>query len=155
MKYFSLFFALLLFACDGNNTSPEAVTSTNTNSESANAEKTTKTNAEQGNGKIGEWQLKYIAIDQNRNKKIDEDEIKNAITQANDYFRFNADGSCLYTQIKLNGRYEVKDKDGKSKLYIYAGNEEVNKYDILSVNTNELQLLHYHGENSFHVFKRL
>jgi len=159
MKVSFLFSALLLFACSNNNStaSDKATTAAN---ESASEVKTTATSSEQGNGIVGEWQLKYIAIDENRNKQLDENEIKNARTQVNDYYndylKFSADGSCLFSKAKSKGKYKIEDESGQSKLYIYdLYNNEAYNYTIFSVSKDELRLLTAAGENSFLVFKRI
>lgn len=157
MKFPFLFSALLLFACSNNNTtaSDKATTAAN---EAASEVKTTETSGEQGNRPVGEWRLKYIAIDDNGNKQLDENEIKNARTQVNDYYndylKFSADGSCLFSKAKSKGKYKIEDESGQSKLYIYdLYNNEAYNYTIFSVSKDELQL--YAGENSVLVFKRI
>ena len=116
MKFPFLFSALLLFACSNNNTtaSDKATTAAN---EAASEVKTTETSGEQGNRPVGEWRLKYIAIDDNGNKQLDENEIKNARTQVNDYYndylKFSADGSCLFSKAKSKGKYKIEDESGQ------------------------------------------
>jgi hypothetical protein len=159
MKFSFLFTALLLFACGNNNStaSDEATIATN---KSAGEEKTTAASGEQGNGIVGEWQIKYIATDENGNRQLDENEIKKARTQVNDYYndylKFSADGSCLFSKAKSKGKYKIEDESGQSKLYIYdLYNNEVYNYTIFSVSKDELRLVAYGGENSFLVFKRI
>src|SRR5687767_1049089 len=58
----------------------------------------------------GEWQLVLNADDDNLNKSLDEDQRKKAKLITRYYFRFNTDGSCLISFMKLPGRYEIKEE---------------------------------------------
>jgi hypothetical protein len=159
MKFSFLFTALLLFACSNNNStaSDKATTAAN---ESVSEEKTTATSGEQGNGIVGQWQIKYIATDENGNRQLDENEIKNASTQVNDYYndylKFSADGSCLFSKAKSKGKYKIEDESSQSKLYIYdLYNNEAYKYAISSISKDELRLMADPDVSSFVVFKRI
>src|SRR5687767_8008496 len=87
----------------------------NTNSNKKEAENSAALNvissnvAGQQNGIVGEWEQQYTAFDRNGNYKLDPDEKKASGTRLGfDWFRFNADGSCLRDRdIKLKGTYEI------------------------------------------------
>jgi hypothetical protein len=107
---------------------------------------------------IGQWELTKIIADHNGNHVIDPDEEKDATTNMQDYLQFNADGTCKYTIIKLEGRYEIVTKDnGRKKLVTYdKTGEETNKGRyIISVTDKELVLNIMMGGFDFEVFKRL
>ena len=78
-----------------------------TNNSSEKKQETTSSSSAQDDDIVGEWQLKYTAIDENRNKQLDENEVKKAITHSNDYFnsylKFSADGSCFFSLAKTKG----------------------------------------------------
>ena len=113
----------------------------------------------QGDNIVGEWKCTMWISDKNRNEKIEEDEKADAITQVNDYMKLNADGSAVFTQLKMKGRYEIKpNSDGTSK-YLNLFDEANTRYQkgvILSVTKTELTLLWTAlGGDKFTVWKRL
>jgi hypothetical protein len=113
----------------------------------------------QGDNIIGAWKLTMWIRDNNRNGKIEEDEKAGAITQVNDYMKLNADGSAVFSQVKIKGRYEIKpNSDGTSK-YLNLFDEANSRYQkgvILSVTKTELTLLWTAlGGDKFTVWKRL
>jgi lipocalin-like protein len=106
---------------------------------------------------IGAWQLSVVIIDKNANNKIDDDERKDALKEAQDYLRFNPDGTCEFYQHKVPGRYEVKtESSGKQKLVLYdKNNNKENRGIIYSVTKDEL-IMHSHSSGStFRIYKRL
>ncbi len=115
------------------------------------------TGANQVNNLTGEWQLVMKASDLNRNGKLDDDERKDAITQVQDYLRFNSDGTCQFYTFKMKGRYELKPQsDGKQLLYLYdKNNNREGRGIVLSVTQNELILLSHSVGSMFSVYKRL
>jgi len=112
-----------------------------------------------GDNIVGEWKETMWIRDNNRNEKIDEDEKAEAMTQVNDYMKLNADGSAVFSQVKMKGRYEIKpNSDGTSK-YLNLFDEANSRYQkgvILSVTKTELTLLSTAlGGGRFTVWKRL
>jgi len=108
---------------------------------------------------VGEWKEIMWIRDNNRNEKIEEDEKAQAITQINDYMKLNADGTAVFSQVKMKGRYEIKpNSDGTSK-YLNLFDEANSRYQkgvILSVTKTELTLLSSAlGGGTFTVWKRL
>jgi hypothetical protein len=113
----------------------------------------------QGDNIIGEWKCTMWISDKNRNEKIEEDEKADAFTQVNDYMKLNADGSAVFSQVKIKGRYEIKpNSDGTSK-YLNLFDEANSRYQkgvILSVTKTELTLLWPAlGGDKFTIWKRL
>jgi uncharacterized lipoprotein NlpE involved in copper resistance len=107
---------------------------------------------------VGEWELVKTIPDHNGNHVIDPDEDKEALTNMQDYFQFNADGTFKYTIVKLEGRYEIVTKDnGRKKLMMYdrTGTEVNSGRYILSVTDKELVLNIIMGGSDFQVFKRV
>ena len=149
IKYLSLAAMVVLVACSNNKTASPDV-NTITKNESSNT-------AKQGDGIIGEWNMKYLAQDPNGNKILDEEEKQAANKNMNEYLQFNEDGSCRFYFTKTEGRYEVKEEKDKQVIYIYdKSNERVARYVLLSVNQTELVLMEYGGGGvDFHVFERI
>ena len=107
---------------------------------------------------VGKWELTKTIADHNGNHVIDPDEDKEALTNLQDYLEFNSDGTCKYTIVKLEGRYEIVTKDnGKRKLMMYdrTGTEVNRGRYIVSVTDKELVLNILMGGSDFQVFKRL
>jgi lipocalin-like protein len=107
---------------------------------------------------VGEWELIKVIGDRNGNHIIDADEDKDAITTMKDYLKLNADGTCEYTIVKLEGRYEIVTKeDGRKKLVMYdrTGTETTSGRYIISVTDKELVINRLMGGSDFEVFKRL
>ena len=107
-------------------------------------------NAQSGTGMfMGEWEQSHSWFDLNGNGSIDGEE-KNMGKEeigAPVYFKFNNDGTCVYTQqMKFNGFYEVKKENGNDVLYL---SQEIDgkpspdmkfKYRIVSANDKEMVL---------------
>lgn len=161
MKHQLIIVTILLAACGSNGINPVS-TSANSNSQASNDANAGTTTNNQSNGIIGEWRLKFIAGDKNGNKILDDNERKEASKgEMDDYMRFNADGSCEVTIHKLQGKYEIKEEKGISRLFIYSGNNLGNKnyligkYRIGTITKDELVLLQMFGGTDFMVYKRL
>src|SRR5687768_4362424 len=153
---------ILLASCNNSNDIPSSIEKTESSvdiqkqgpSNDVPANRITK-----GDGITGEWQLVLNADDDNLNKSLDEDERKKAKLITRYYFRFNTDGSCLISFMKLPGRYEIKEENGKKKLFVYTsvdGPEElVERWIIVSSGSEELVLCDDYGIQGFWIFKRL
>ena len=92
-------------------------------------------------GIVGEWKLISMIIDKNANNKIGDDERANAMTQLNDYMKLNSDGSAIFSQVKMKGRYEIKpnsDGSGKSLNLFDGANTRYPKGAIISISKTEL-----------------
>lgn len=155
-KFTCLFCLFTVISCGGIGNAEMA--SDNATGTSSSRPATTANDASSVDGIVGQWELKYIAVDKNMNKELEQAEIDKAITQAKDYLQFNADGSCLFTPLKTKGQYKIVEDKGRKKLQIFVaeyGDKPYNKYDIKSVTKDELQLLKFSGEYSFQVYKRL
>ena len=138
-----------------------------------NIEKTMKENSPQTNGEqskatttsphiprgleslIGEWELVKFISDRNGNSKIDPEEESQGKLERPDYLKFNADGTCEYSPVKIPARYVIDTKDdGRKRLVIYdpLGPEVATRY-IMSVTDKEL--VAYLVLDSFEIFRRL
>jgi hypothetical protein len=129
-----------------NKTSTNAVQNESTSSNSA----IENTSAQQG-GIVGEWEQQFTCHDKNNNYTLEADERNPAPNMLGfDYFRFNADGSCVRDKdIRFKGTYEIVEKGEKKKLLIHGGDKL--KYNIESLTNTELVL----GMNgAFMVFRR-
>jgi hypothetical protein len=147
---------LLLPGCNAQNGAGTSA------SESSSAELSTTTekqagNLPQGNDFLGEWQLIMIATDDNRNKKMDDEERKKGMTEVQDYMKLNSDGSCEFYTFKLKGRYELKtESDGKKLLVLFdKNNNRESRGTIESVTKTEMVLLKHSSGGVFSVYKRL
>lgn len=111
----------------------------------------------QGDGIIGSWNLLLQAFDDNSNGKLDEQERKKGNTNKH-FYQFNADGTALVHTLKLKGYYELKNEDGKKRLYTYVDDEgtrmKENAWYIISVSKTELILLSQ-DKYAFWIFKRV
>lgn len=118
----------------------------------ANKASVSSADAQTGNGIVGEWEQQYTCFDKNGNYKLESEEKKASGTRLGfDWFRFNADGSCLRDKdIKFKGTYEIQEKNGNKKLVIHGGDNL--RYTIGELTDQELIL----GSNgAFIVFKRI
>ena len=110
-----------------------------------------------GDGIIGSWSLILQAFDDNSNGKLDEEERKKGSTNKH-FYQFNADGTCLIHTLKLKGSYELKNEDGKKRLYTYVNDEGTktreNAWYLISVGKTELILMSQ-DKYSFWIFKRV
>lgn len=106
----------------------------------------------QDNGIVGEWQQQYTCFDKNGNYQLDTEEKKPSNTQLGfDWFKFNADGSCLRdSDVKFKGTYSIQEKSGTKKLVI-EGSDNL-RYTIIELKDKELIL---GADGSFIVFKKI
>jgi hypothetical protein len=110
------------------------------------------TNDLQADGIVGEWEQQYTCFDRNGNYKLEPEEKKASGTRLGfDWFKFNADGTCLRDKdIKFKGTYEIQEKNGNKKLVILGGDKL--RYTITELTDKELTL---GTDGAFIVFKRL
>ncbi len=114
------------------------------------------TNADPDNGKekgiTGEWEQEFAVIDHNDNAVLDQEERNGKkIHLGFDYFKFNADGTCLRDRdIKFKGTYQVEEKNSKKNLTILGGDKI--KYTIAGLTSTELILF---TDGASLVFKRV
>jgi len=155
-------YSFLLSCSNNNDASKDNAFDKASPSEAVQSESTSSNNAVGNNptqtgGIVGEWQLKLLTSDENRNGKLDEEERKNALAkgQMKDYLKLNSDGSAIFYQHKLNGRYELKtESDGRKKLVLYdKDNNDENRGIVHTVSSNELIL--FKAGSTFTVYKRL
>ena len=107
---------------------------------------------------IGEWKLTMMIIDKNANNKIDDDEKADPITQANDYMKLNNDESAIFSQVKMNGRWEIKPSSDGEHQYLNLFDKTDSKYSkgrIISVTKTELTLLSKSSGSTFSIWKRV
>jgi hypothetical protein len=142
-----LVFALLVFfSCANNNVEKDSSADPILNDAS-------ELISNSGSGEIvGEWEQQYTCFDKNGNYKLEAEEKKASGTHLGfDWFKFNADGSCLRDKdIKFKGTYEIQEKNGNKKLVIQGGDKL--RYSITELTGKELIL---GTDGAFIVFKRL
>jgi hypothetical protein len=111
----------------------------------------------QDDGIIGSWSLVLQAFDDNNNGKLDDDERKKG-SGGRHFYQFNADGTCLIHTLKLKGNYELKNENGKRRLYTYIIDEGTktpeNRWYVISVSKTELILLSQ-DKYAFWIYKRV
>jgi len=111
----------------------------------------------QDDGIIGSWSLVLQAFDDNNNGKLDDDERKKG-SGGRHFYQFNADGTCLIHTLKLKGNYELKNENGKRRLYTYIIDEGTktpeNRWYVISVSKAELILLSQ-DKYAFWIYKRV
>ena len=150
MKYLLLYILTFLIYCSNNNTADQSQHGNSTATE-INQEKQAVP-ASSGNGIVGEWEQQYTCFDKNGNYKLEPDEKKPSNTNLGfNWFRFNADGSCLRDKdIQFKGSYKIQVENGKKTLLIEGGDNL--RYSIAELTDKEL-ILGYSG--AFIVFKRI
>ncbi|HEX3166980.1 MAG TPA: hypothetical protein VHQ93_12020 [Chitinophagaceae bacterium] len=106
---------------------------------------------------IGSWNLVLQAFDDNSNGKLDEGERKKGNTGKH-FYQFNADGTCLIHTLRLKGSYELKNENGKRRLYTYVDDEGTktreNAWYLISVTKTEMILLSQ-DKYAFWIYKRV
>jgi hypothetical protein len=72
----------------------------------------------QSNSIVGEWEQQYTCFDKNGNYKLEPEEKKPSNTRVGfDWFRFNADGSCLRDkEVKFKSTYEIQNKANTKRV---------------------------------------
>lgn len=141
---FCVFTSLLLLSCGAGN--PKDKTAAQ-----ASTENTAASSAEgQQGGLVGEWQQQYTCFDKNGNYQLEpEEKIPSNTRTGFDWFRFNADGSCLRDkEMKFKSTYEVQEKGNTKKLMI----QNVHGYTIAALTDQELIL---GAEGAFIVFRKI
>jgi len=115
---------------------------------------------------LGEWELTLMVFDRNGNKNMEEDEKSTGVKGGTNYFKFNADETCLYSLTrKSRGRYTVTTKsNGKKELTLLVHNKyndkskpewyKENAWEIYSLSGNELILFSVSG-GKFDIYKKL
>lgn len=141
--YFPITILLVLSCADANTNETQGSTSQNVSA---------ATNESQRGGIVGEWDQEYTCYDKNGNYKLDPDEKKPSGTRLGfNWFRFNADGSCLRDKdVQFKGTYKIEEKNGEKKLVIEGGDNL--RYTIESLTDKELIL---GAQGAFIVFKRV
>jgi len=111
----------------------------------------------QENSIIGSWSLVLQAFDDNNNGKLDDEERKKGNTGRH-FYQFNTDGTCLIHTLKLKGCYELKNENGKKRLYTYIDDSgsktRENAWYVISVSKTEMILLSQ-DKYAFWIYKRV
>ena len=110
------------------------------------------TTAIQNDEIMGEWEQQYTCFDKNGNYKLEPEEKKPSNAKLGfNWFRFNADGSCLRDKdVQFKGTYTIQEKNSERKLVIEGGDNL--RYTIIELNDKELIL---GADGAFIVFKRI
>ena len=145
---------LLLFACGANNT--ESQTPTTPTEEAKEGTPAAATEKASADGITGEWEMQGFVQDTNDNLQIDETERANLKPAPfKDYMKLNADGTGLFTVSKMEGRYEIKDENGKKFMRWYdQANGPHRVGTILKTTKDELHIKEPGGNGMF-VWKRI
>lgn len=135
---------LLLISCGADNSNKEATSQEGTE-QPATSSATTRER-----GLLGEWEQQYTCFDKNGNYTLEpEEKIPTNTRTGFDWFRFNADGTCLRDKdMKFKSTYEIQEKGDKKKLFI----QNVHGYTITELTDTELIL---GAEGAFIVFKKI
>jgi hypothetical protein len=141
--------AFFLAGCGDNKASTKKQQETNA-SPSEKKEEPVSTSSPQNDDIIGEWEQEYTCYDKNGNYKLDAEEKKPSNTKVGfDWFRFNADGSCLRDkEVKFKSHYEIQNKGDTKELKI----QNVHNFTIIELTDKELIL---GGDGAFMVFKKI
>jgi hypothetical protein len=149
LSNFFLAFFFLFFGCGNEDASTKEHLSV-TNTESKKETGSSTVSNDQQNGIVGEWEQQYTCFDKNGNYKLEPEEKQPTNTRTGfDWFRFNADGSCLRDkEIKFKSTYEIQKKSNSQELVIH----NVHGYTIVELTEKELIL---GAEGAFIVFKKI
>ena len=145
-NHLCLLIFILLIGCGNSNTDKKV----EDNLIKANAD---VSSGETQQGEIaGEWEQLYTCFDKNGNYKLEPEEKKASGTKLGfDWFKFNADGSCLRDKdVKFKGTYEIQERNGIKKLVIQGGDNL--RYTIVELSEKELIL---GADGAFIVFKKI
>ena len=154
MKYFFLNLAFLgsiyLGACGNNKVSNDKTNSSSESKENLAPASQNENQGQEGDDIVGEWEQQYTCFDKNGNYKLDAEEKKPSNTRVGfDWFRFNADGSCLRDkEVKFKSTYKIQNKGNTKELIIL----NVHDFTIIELTDKELIL---GGDGAFMVFKKI
>ena len=156
MKQFLFYSLLFIVACGNNNTATEPQPTNNSTTEKKSEPPASF--SEQGDEIVGEWEMVGSVMDINDNMQIDEVERKNLKTASfKDYKKLNSDGSGLFTEAKMEGRYEAKAEESGGKKYLTWYDKANGRHrvgTIISVSKDELHIKEP-GGNGLFIWKRL
>ena len=143
-----LYISVLIFMIACGNSSSVKTTSTQPIGENV----VPSSGEEQQGGLVGEWEQQYTCFDKNGNYKLEPEEKTPSNTKLGfNWFRFNADGSCLRDKdVQFTGNYSIEKKNGDKKLLIEGGDNL--RYSIAELTDKELVL---GADGAFIVFKRI
>ena len=149
---FFLIATIFLFTNCGDNNAASTQEIAASNSGKENETKPSSASSTSPGGIVGEWEQQYTCFDKNGNYKLEPEEKKPSDTRLGfNWFRFNADGSCLRDKdVQFKGTYTIQEKNGNKKLVIEGGDNL--KYSIEELNDKELVL---GADGAFIVFKRV
>ena len=151
MSFFLIAFMFLFTNCGDNKAaSTQEIAASNSGKE--NETEPSSASSTSQHGIVGEWEQQYTCFDKNGNYKLEPEEKKSSDTRLGfNWFRFNADGSCLRDKdVQFKGTYTIQEKNGNKKLVIEGGDNL--KYSIEELNDKELVL---GADGAFIVFKRV
>ncbi len=156
--FINLFVAVFFLTnCGDNKAATKEKQQTNNPSSEKKTEATTNSSA-QGDDIIGEWEMVSSIVDTNDNLQIDEEERKNLKpVNLKDYMKLNRDGSGLFTVAKMDGRYEITDKENNGKRYLTWYDKANGRHrvgTIIKVTKDELHIKEPGGHGLF-LWKRL
>ena len=146
---------LLLLACGANNTESEAPTSKSTE-ETKEETQAGATKPISADGIAGEWEMQGFVQDTNDNLQIDDEEratLKPAPFK--DYMKLNADGTGLFTISKMEGRYEIKEENGKKMMRWYDQANGPHRVGTILKTTSEELHIKEPGGNGMFLWKRI
>jgi len=143
---------LFLLTNCGNNKAATKETNSANNTTTENKESTPAETITSANVIVGEWEQQYTSFDKNGNYELEPEEKKASGTKLGfDWFKFNADGSCLRDKdVKFEGAYEIQEKGNTKKLVIEGGDNL--RYTITQLTDQELIL---GADGAFIVFKKI
>ena len=106
-------------------------------------------------GLMGEWKCVLLTGDNNSNGILDPEEKQTGISEYHDYLKLNSDGTCEYTESRIQASYEVIEKDGHKSIEITAGDgSKIKQGRIISLTNDELQLMKFSGGRDILVYQR-
>lgn len=145
----SIYFIVILFLAGCSNSGSEKNTTNHPNEPDTQVPGPATVSQ---NGIVGEWQQEYTSFDKNGDYILQPGEKQPSGQRLGfNWFRFNADGTCLRDKdIKFKGTYEIKEEGGSKKLIISGGDNI--RYTLVYVTENEMIL---GADGAFIIFKKI
>jgi phosphopentomutase len=154
IKTFAVAATMLLLLSCANNNSENTTATTETETQEGKPAAASETNG--GDGLAGEWEIQGVVQDTNDNLQIDEEERANLKAASfKDYMKLNPDGTGLFTVAKMEGRYEVKDENGKKFMRWYDQANGAHRVGTILKTTKEELHIKEPGGNGMFVWKRI
>ena len=102
---------------------------------------------------MGAWESSLLTTDDNNNSILDQEEITKGTINYKDYLSLKPDGTCKYTVARIEGTYEIVEKDGNQSIEVIAKDGSRVKYGrIIFLKPTEMHLMKFTGGRDIIVY---